>query len=1491
MKIQHLIPFIGTALLTLSCVKGIDGEQGQEFYGDAREQMIEASVLSTRTTNDGISTVWEVGDEMTAFFTTTQGFGSAKFTNVSGSQFSGTIRGKRTNPADWYALYPYSEENEDPTEAVLAIPATATQDGYDNTSHLAGAYVPLYGYAKDVADSRVPKLQMHHVATSVEFNITNSETTPIIITGIEMTLPFDLAGSFKGDLTAEEVEWAPVDGQTVGTVSLDVINGTALQPKSSATFSFCTMPFSGKADFKFTIHALVDGKQVSFVRTGNASFRNAAGVIVPFMLDFNLANSDEPVVPEDPDQPDEPTPDEPEAVNGYKLITSEPEDWSGTYLIVDAGKQKVFTGKTDKSNYYTLIDSDMEDDVITNTSLSQYEFTISKNSSNYYLKQGNNYYYVNWSSNSNTGIVTTTTQTAISFGGVQANGSFLFYGKDSSDSNKSKYLYIKSGEDFFKFGGSGGTIGILLYKYTEGAVTPTKRDQTLTFSQSEVSKTLAAGAGFQSQSVSGAETSVTYSSSNTDVATITSDGYITAKASGTTYIKATAASSSQYNAATAQYRLNITVQGQDEPTTTAAYVKVTSEPGSWDGTYLFVDESNGKAFAAFTNMSGSNYAVNVTISNGKIIANDDLAKYALTVTTGKTNAGLHTNGNLSGQVAYNVRNSDGQYIYWSSNFGEYTNATLITDTDNKATNSGTDYYYYHAFKYSNNGVQVASAIDNNGGNAYYLGYNGGFSYNSNGSSSSVQLYKYDGNAPLPDDPTPDDPTPDDPTPQTGDYYVQVTSAPASGSYWDGTYLVVAQNDSYAFAIGQTDNKVAVTINNGRIAYSSALAQYALTISHVNNTKHPNNTSYDAYNVRNSQGKYIYYSNSEIVVSDKNSKENSQMQGELATYYHTFMMDNNGVQMMSSGNSGYNKYYLGYSSTSGSGSGSGFPWGGGYYPGGSTTTSAGFTYESGADTRRVRLFKLNGGSVTPDDPTTPDEPQPSTDKTYTKATSIQAGKAYVIVSNNVALRNNNGTAAAYSVSGKISGSTLTIPAADVSSVEWTTAAAGSSYSTYGDYSFANGGRYISRPGSNDDNITFVTSLGSRTVWSLYGSDDLRQRSTSSSGTYLYMQYSSNQWNASSQSETNAITVYVAGSSTPSEDEPTVDPTHSGETFNLENDYLKAYLDAAERQYTNGSTSSIVSQYIGTSTGGGSWYGGGWYGGGVANDLPKPVTLTWTGSATSITIYEGQTASGTAVKTMSFTSSSTVDVYNLIPGMTYSYKTSNGQTGWFKTEGRRRMIKVSDTERESHARNCRDLGGIKTRDGKTLKYGLIYRGTNVDDISTDEKNILYYELGIRLDQDLRNETNKTSSPIGSDVEFCHHGGYDANSIANQNGDNMKQSVLHVMNAVIEGRPVYFHCRIGSDRTGHMGLLYLALLGCDLKECDIDYEITSFASKMTSGTRTINSGNEQSFRNKFVKSPYTVDSVPEAVESYVTGTLGISLDTVKEFRKAMGASETLK
>lgn len=340
--------------------------------------------------------------------------------------------------------------------------------------------------------------------------------------------------------------------------------------------------------------------------------------------------------------------------------------------------------------------------------------------------------------------------------------------------------------------------------------------------------------------------------------------------------------------------------------------------------------------------------------------------------------------------------------------------------------------------------------------------------------------------------------------------------------------------------------------------------------------------------------------------------------------------------------------------------------------------------------------------------------------------------------------------------------------------------------------------------------------------------------------------------------------------PDSDEPFVPDV----IYDLENEYLKEYLDAARETYTNYSTTSIVEGYMGDTY--------------VAHDLPNPVSLSWTGNATSVSIFEGTATTGTPVKTMSFSSSTSASVYNLIPGKVYTYLTSNGQSGTFGTSGRRRMIKVSDSESANNARNCRDFGGMLTRSGETLNYGLMYRGANMDDVTQAEKNILLNELGIKLDQDLRNEYKENVSPIG--VSFSWYGGYDPNQIYNENGDKMKNSVSDVLNSVIKGEPVYIHCRIGSDRTGHMCLLYAALLGCDLKECDIDYEITSFASKMTQGYRKLNERNEQQFRNKFIKSPYNADQVPEAVQDYVVNTLGIPLETVKKFRKAMGVSETL-
>lgn len=334
-------------------------------------------------------------------------------------------------------------------------------------------------------------------------------------------------------------------------------------------------------------------------------------------------------------------------------------------------------------------------------------------------------------------------------------------------------------------------------------------------------------------------------------------------------------------------------------------------------------------------------------------------------------------------------------------------------------------------------------------------------------------------------------------------------------------------------------------------------------------------------------------------------------------------------------------------------------------------------------------------------------------------------------------------------------------------------------------------------------------------------------------------------------------------------------------------MKSFLTAAATSYTNSNTSSIVTTY---SNGNSS-----------SNrlDTPSPVSLSWTGSANSIEIYEGTSTSGTAVKTQTFTSSSTADVYNLIPGRTYSYRTSNGQTGTFTTEGRRRMIKVSDSYSASHANNCRDLGGISTKNGKTLAYGLIYRGTNMDSTTDSEKAILRDDLGIKLDVDLReNGSKKSSSPLGSGVDITEQ--YYSPSLSDlTKTSNIGPTLKSIMTYVSQGKPVYIHCKIGSDRTGFVCMLVESLLGVPLKESDIDYELTSFASGVPQGSgggsigsRTRNTSFSKEFRGFFIKGDYSNDTVPEAVENYVLTELKsyITSDLLASFRKAMGVSETI-
>ena len=110
-----------------------------------------------------------------------------------------------------------------------------------------------------------------------------------------------------------------------------------------------------------------------------------------------------------------------------------------------------------------------------------------------------------------------------------------------------------------------------------------------------------------------------------------------------------------------------------------------------------------------------------------------------------------------------------------------------------------------------------------------------------------------------------------------------------------------------------------------------------------------------------------------------------------------------------------------------------------------------------------------------------------------------------------------------------------------------------------------------------------------------------------------------------------------------------------------------------------------------------------------------------------------------------------------------------------------------------------------------------------------------------------------------------------------------------AIIEHKASYFHCQIGSDRTGYTGFMLEAMLGVSANDCSIDYEITTFAGPIIGSTSSPGSRlrNDTGFnyfkdaRNYISGLGYSsVLSLQGKVIKYVNEELGISMDDINAY-----------
>ena len=221
-------------------------------------------------------------------------------------------------------------------------------------------------------------------------------------------------------------------------------------------------------------------------------------------------------------------------------------------------------------------------------------WTVSASSGTFTLK--NDGKYVNRSSSS---ISVSSNSTSWSY---DAESSYITNKGNSS----TYYLYYSTGNSSWTASSSSGnTHTAALY-----GTTPPKKTQELSFSGTSFTFDMAEeGATFTPPTLSGAKTPVTYSSSMSGVATVTSDGAVTIVGVGTTFITATAVADDEYKEATARYTLKVV--NTSAPVSTKKYVLATSIEDGKD--YLVV--SGGYALK---NDGGTVASVAVTPVNGVI---------------------------------------------------------------------------------------------------------------------------------------------------------------------------------------------------------------------------------------------------------------------------------------------------------------------------------------------------------------------------------------------------------------------------------------------------------------------------------------------------------------------------------------------------------------------------------------------------------------------------------------------------------------------------------------------------------------------------------------------------------------------------------------------------------------------------------------------------------------------------------------------------------
>ena len=256
--------------------------------------------VNTKTTNDGMKTLWAANDAINLFhnvagedtpayvsdgqFNTSAAGATATFTGTLATGFD------ETKTYNWYAFYPYTKQITTPANTsagYVTVGSTAkgnqTQKGNNSTAHISGKNYPIAGVASKISGDERPVIQMRHLSSLVEVEVENKTSNPITVSGISLATDGEvIVGHYYIDFTDPyNPSFNPRSGEdnTSNVANLVVNNGEEIAANGKASFYLAVKPFVVHDGDDFTITVTASNGAEEKVISADKDYEFKAGKI------------------------------------------------------------------------------------------------------------------------------------------------------------------------------------------------------------------------------------------------------------------------------------------------------------------------------------------------------------------------------------------------------------------------------------------------------------------------------------------------------------------------------------------------------------------------------------------------------------------------------------------------------------------------------------------------------------------------------------------------------------------------------------------------------------------------------------------------------------------------------------------------------------------------------------------------------------------------------------------------------------------------------------------------------------------------------------------------------------------------------------------------------------------------------------------------------------------------------------------------------------